>query len=234
MSVGELDGLLGDFARIFAKVPMGFCVFDTELRYRYLNAALADRNGHTVEAHLGRRISDIYPKLAKAVEPALREAMDSGAAVVTGAMTGLIPRPGGGVAYFRNTFSPILDSQGHVIGVSCLVADVTELTAAEGKLQAHLGNLESQAAERSRELETAKSELEEEVRDRRRAEEAERDSRQHFTDAIESMSQGFVIYDADDRIIVANRRIKELLPELAVVLIPGTHFSDLVSTAIAY
>lgn len=66
VSVGELDGLLGDLARIFAKVPMGFCVFDTELRYRYLNAALADRNGHTVEAHLGRRISDIYPKLAKA------------------------------------------------------------------------------------------------------------------------------------------------------------------------
>ena len=76
--------------------------------------------------------------------------------------------------------------------------------------------------------------MEDEVRERRRAEEGERESRQHFTDAIESMSQGFVIYDATDRIIVANQRIKEFLPELASVLIPGTHFSDLVRAEIAH
>jgi PAS domain S-box-containing protein len=57
----------------------------------------------------------------------------------------------------------------------------------------------------------------------RRAAEAERILR----DAIESLDQGFLLVDRDDRIMMANRNYLELYPQLADYLQPGVPFRDL-------
>jgi PAS domain S-box-containing protein len=45
----------------------------------------------------------------------------------------------------------------------------------------------------------------------RRAEEARRRSEQRLVEAIESISEGFVLYDADDRLVLCNSRYRELI-----------------------
>jgi PAS domain-containing protein len=45
--------------------------------------------------------------------------------------------------------------------------------------------------------------------------------------AIESMAGGFAVYDRDGRLLNCNERYRELHPHAAHLIVPGTHFQDL-------
>jgi HAMP domain-containing protein len=50
-------------------------------------------------------------------------------------------------------------------------------------------------------------------------------ARQRLVDAIESISEGFALYDADDRLVLCNSRYREILyPDLGEAMVPGTPF----------
>jgi len=51
-------------------------------------------------------------------------------------------------------------------------------------------------------------------------------------DAIESISEGFSLYDADDKLIVCNSRYRDLFASHADVMQPGTSFETIVRTAV--
>src|SRR5664280_3151906 len=53
---------------LHANAPIGFGFIDRELRMVRLNGALVALNGATVEAHLGRLVSDITPNIWPQVE----------------------------------------------------------------------------------------------------------------------------------------------------------------------
>ncbi|MEL7397679.1 MAG: response regulator [Pseudomonadota bacterium] len=54
------------------------------------------------------------------------------------------------------------------------------------------------------------------------------EARAHLTAAINSISEGFVLYDAEDRLVLCNQTYTELLgPELAKFATPGVSFEDL-------
>jgi signal transduction histidine kinase/CheY-like chemotaxis protein len=59
-----------------------------------------------------------------------------------------------------------------------------------------------------------------------------REARARLTDAIESISEGFSLYDPDDKLIVCNSRYQELFASHADVMVPGTSFETIVRTAI--
>jgi PAS domain S-box-containing protein len=52
-------------------------------------------------------------------------------------------------------------------------------------------------------------------------------SRDRFLRAIESLSEGFALYDADDRLVVCNRRFQELYAPAANSLVRWSSFEDL-------
>jgi adenylate cyclase len=57
-------------------------------------------------------------------------------------------------------------------------------------------------------------------------------ARQRLVDAIESISEGFALYDADDRLVLCNSRYRELLyPGLADIMEAGTPFENVVRYA---
>jgi adenylate cyclase len=58
-----------------------------------------------------------------------------------------------------------------------------------------------------------------------------REARARLTDAIESISEGFSLYDADDKLIVCNTRYRELFATHADVMVPGTSFETIIRTA---
>ncbi len=66
----------------------------------------------------------------------------------------------------------------------------------------------------------------------RRAEQARLHSERRLAEAIESISEGFACYDADDRLVVCNSCYRELLyPGVAVDLAAGTTFETIIRRA---
>lgn len=59
-----------------------------------------------------------------------------------------------------------------------------------------------------------------------------REMRRRLIDAIESISEGFSLYDADDRLVICNSRYREgLYSSIADVMVPGVSFETVVRTA---
>ncbi|MEE8633071.1 MAG: PAS-domain containing protein, partial [Methyloceanibacter sp.] len=59
-----------------------------------------------------------------------------------------------------------------------------------------------------------------------------REARRRLTDAIESISEGFVLYDSDDRLVIHNRPYRDLLyPGLEETVVPGAPFETIVRRA---
>jgi PAS domain S-box-containing protein len=69
---------------------------------------------------------------------------------------------------------------------------------------------------------------------RKRAEEAESESRQRLVDAIESIGEGFAFYDVKDSLVLCNTRYQEMLHSDGIdEIAPGTPFATIVRNAIA-
>ena len=69
------------------------------------------------------------------------------------------------------------------------------------------------------------------VTQRNRAEADAVESRRILLSAIEHMSDGFAIFDGDDRLILCNEQYKAMYPRIGDILVPGVEFTDLTSTA---
>ena len=58
-----------------------------------------------------------------------------------------------------------------------------------------------------------------------------REARARLTEAIETISEGFSLYDAEDKLIVCNSHYRELFASHAEVMVPGTSFETILRTA---
>ena len=120
--------------RLFAFAPVGLCYYDTNLRYRYLNEWLAHINGVQVEACLGKSLEEVLPVLAAKVAPRLRHVVETGEAIINVEIKAeTLARPGE-PRHFRNSYYPDKSKDGTVLGVCCVVQDVTAQKVAELEL----------------------------------------------------------------------------------------------------
>ncbi len=69
------------------------------------------------------------------------------------------------------------------------------------------------------------------ITERKRAEAALRESDARLRDAIESISEGFILYDADDRLVLCNSKYRDFYPSIADILKPSAKLEDLARTA---
>jgi signal transduction histidine kinase/DNA-binding response OmpR family regulator len=69
--------------------------------------------------------------------------------------------------------------------------------------------------------------------ERRRLEAAAERHRQTIRTAIETIPDGFALYDADDRLVLVNGRFVELFPEIADLAVPGTPLIDILRAQVA-
>jgi PAS domain S-box-containing protein len=59
-------------------------------------------------------------------------------------------------------------------------------------------------------------------------------SETRFRDGIESMNDGFALYDAEDRVVAWNRRYEEIFPYTSGRLRVGTEFAEIMAWAVAW
>jgi signal transduction histidine kinase/DNA-binding response OmpR family regulator len=59
-----------------------------------------------------------------------------------------------------------------------------------------------------------------------------RETRARLTEAIEAISEGFSLYDAEDNLVVCNSHYEELFPAQRDAMVPGTSFEQIVRAAL--
>ena len=69
------------------------------------------------------------------------------------------------------------------------------------------------------------------ITDLKRAEAARRVSEQRLVEAIESISEGFALFDSDDRLVMCNEHYRDLYPGNADMIAPGTSFAAMARAA---
>jgi PAS domain S-box-containing protein len=62
---------------------------------------------------------------------------------------------------------------------------------------------------------------------------AQKEAETRLVDAIESIDQGFILCDAEDRILMSNARIREMFPSIGPRMQPGASLKELVAEAAA-
>ncbi len=115
-----------EIQRLYAIAPVGLCYFDTELRFRYINEWLARINGLSVEAHLGNTINELLEDVAATVVPQLRVVLQTGEPIVEGTVEVSTPAHPGESRHYIHSYFPDKNEDGTVVGVSCVVQDITE------------------------------------------------------------------------------------------------------------
>ena len=65
-----------------------------------------------------------------------------------------------------------------------------------------------------------------ELTEQKRREDELRMARETLEDAIESLQEGFVLYDANDRLVMCNAQYKAYHGEIADILVPGAYWPD--------
>jgi signal transduction histidine kinase len=70
------------------------------------------------------------------------------------------------------------------------------------------------------------------VTDLKRREAETESARQRFQEAIEAINSGFALWDAEDRLVIANTRYSTYFSELADLVVPGNAFDEIVREGI--
>ncbi len=133
--IADSDRLLDEVTSIYKEAPIGLCVIDLNLRYMYINHRLAAINGVPVEEHLGRTVREVLPDVAEGIEPQLRRVIETGEPIFGGTVEAETAARPGIRRTFQHNYYPIKSGDATVVGVSCVVDDVTELKRAEAVLR---------------------------------------------------------------------------------------------------
>ncbi len=68
--------------------------------------------------------------------------------------------------------------------------------------------------------------------ERERAEQALRRAQTQLTEAIEAISEGFALYDAEDRLVICNQMYRDMYAGLDVAVVPGTTYETIIRKAV--
>ncbi len=206
---------------MFAEAPIGFCCFNRNLQFTFINSFLARINGISVEEHLGRSIHEIIPDVAAGVEAQLRQVLETGEPLVGGAVDAETSAHPGLIRSFQHHYYAIKSDAGEVLAVACIVQDVTARKQAEEALDRARGELERRVEERTQELSHVNRELKREFAERGRA-------RDLYQTLLHAAPDPVITVDRDGKIVVANRQVahvfgygsEELIGQSIDILLP--------------
>lgn len=124
-------GLLKDrIESLSDNAPVGLCYLDTELRFVHINKYFSQLTGVPLEQHIGRKVSEILPN-ASGLENKLQQVLKHGKAIYRDHAVGVTPD--NSKTSIEVTYQPDKDPDGKVIGIRCVVIDITEIERLEAE-----------------------------------------------------------------------------------------------------
>ena len=186
---------LTEIEAIYASAPVGMAALDEGLHYLRVNERLAEINGVPVADHSGRTIRTVVPELADELEPIYRSVFETGKPKFNCEVHGTTAAHPGAERDWLCSYYPLKEMNGRVRAVSAVILEVTEQKRAERTIRALNSELEGRVAERTAELEAANQDLKSEIGERRRAENALRDSNIRLAAILNTAAEGIIIID---------------------------------------
>ncbi|MFF0013556.1 SpoIIE family protein phosphatase [Streptomyces sp. NPDC005374] len=122
---GQVPAELWTARRFLDGTSAAVAVLDTELRYLYLNDALADVNGLPVEEHLGRPMPEVIPGSGASAEVA-REVLRTGRPQTVVFDSRVAVDPADVQRWWLGAFHRLDGENGEILGVAAVVMEVTE------------------------------------------------------------------------------------------------------------
>jgi PAS domain S-box-containing protein len=117
---------LEEIERLYATAPIGLGFLDTELRFVRVNERLAQMDGLSADAHIGRRLADMVPEVAASMEGIYREVIATGMPLSEREVRAATPALPGVQRDWQVSAYPLKRSDGTVLGVTLAVSDITE------------------------------------------------------------------------------------------------------------
>jgi PAS domain S-box-containing protein len=141
--VADADEAYGMLDAVFARAPVGLALYDRELRLLRVNDHLAEIDGLSAAEQIGRTVTEIVPGI-EGVAERMREVLDTGRAL-SGVPTAGSTRAAPGVRReFDVSYWPVRRrGDDEVLGVGCVVFEVTERLQAERALREQTARYES-------------------------------------------------------------------------------------------
>ena len=119
---------------IVTSAPNGIAYLDRDLRYLFVNAALAAMNQRTPADHLGRTITEVIPTIAEWIEPLLRQVLATGEAIHDLNLHSPTPQQYTPPRDWLINIYPVSEPMSGVTGVGVTVTDITQSKANEHAL----------------------------------------------------------------------------------------------------
>ena len=185
--------------QVYQTAPIGLCLLDTELRYRHINEWLASINGLSVAEHLGRTISELIPDVSAGVESQLRRVIETGESELEGVVEAETPASPHQKKTFQHSYHAVKSDEGIVVGVSCVVQDITSRKRAEDELKQTYEQIDERVQEQTAELQKTNALLREEIAKRLQTQE-------HFRNLLEATPDAMVVTNPQGEILLINRQ----------------------------
>ncbi|MBW4604929.1 MAG: PAS domain-containing protein [Calothrix sp. FI2-JRJ7] len=122
---------LGEIEAIYQTAPIGLAILDCDLRFVRLNQRLAEINGISIKEHIGRTVREIVPDLADTTEPLFRQILETGKPLLDLEINGETPAQPGIQRTWIQSWFPLKDTSGKIIGINAVVQEITERKQAE-------------------------------------------------------------------------------------------------------
>jgi len=116
------------------RAPIGFAMYDHELRCVRANAALVQMIGLRVEELLGRTLSEVFSEPARAIEDHMRSVLVTGNPIVNVELSGMVPGSPN-LRHWLVSYYPVSDVDGSILGVGAIMMDDTTRVEMEAALR---------------------------------------------------------------------------------------------------
>ncbi len=132
-SVGLLEALQ-------SSAPVGMVFIDRDFRIRRINETLAAFGGTPVEDQIGRPVAELVPEIWPQLEPAYREVLETGEALLNQDVRLNLPNAPRQNMVFLTNYYPVRLA-GETIGIGAVSVDVTEARQASEFQEAVMDNM---------------------------------------------------------------------------------------------
>lgn len=199
------------FDAFFNAATAGLLILDTELRYVHINETLAELNGVSAAAHLGRTIREVLPELAPTVEPVYQAILRTGQPLLNVELSGETPKQPGIERHWVASSFPLFGSEGQAIGVGSVVIEITARIEAERALRLYQEQLEELVEARTVALSATMAQLQAEIAERQQAAEALQKSEARFRAIFDGAAVGIADTDLDGHFLRVNPKFCEII-----------------------
>jgi PAS domain S-box-containing protein len=192
-------------------IPDSIFVKDVNHRFLLANQAVAQVNGRTSPDDLiGITDHQMYPKpVADRYFADERRVIEEGRPLIN--YEELMISPDGQEIWFLTTKMPWRDRHGNIAGLIGVSRDITERRKYERMLQDAYDELEMRVEERTAALRQANEDLQQQVSERRRAEQALHNERNLLRTLIDHLPYYIYVKDLKSRFVLANQSVADAM-----------------------